>query len=122
MELCVGRGEGAPGPLRLLGCQFRGSLKESRSGRETTTRLCSGCTVLKFGGYGLVGFRGSVGPMPGAAIWIEFGIGRFGEGAVDLAPLFWGGCPVGSRANQGMTDDYPRTKNQQLFCFDDVGS
>src|SRR5712691_310567 len=57
-------------------------------------------------------------PVPGAAIGVDVWVGRFGERAVDLAPLLKSGGAIDRRPNQRMTEHHSRTGGQQVFRFD----
>ena len=85
--VACGRGEGAPGATRGIGRQRGRALEEGRGGGEATARLRSSCGTLELRGDVLVGHGRRLRPVPGAAIRVGLGIGRFRERAVDLAAL-----------------------------------
>ena len=60
--------------------------------------------MLELSGNLLVGHGCCLCAMPGAAIRVDLGIGRFRERSVDLAPLVRSCCPVHSRAHEWMTE------------------
>src|SRR4051794_25636396 len=100
LELRLRGGQGALRAMGGFGRELDRALEEGRGGRKTTTRLRPGCGMLQFRGNVLIGGRRRLRSVPGAAVGVDFGIGRLRKRAVDLAPLVRAGCPVDSRPNQ----------------------
>ena len=87
LELRLRRGQSALRATGRLGRQRGRALEEGRGGGETAPRLRTGCGAFQLRGDLLVGHGCRLRPVPGAAIRVDLRIGRFREGAVDLAAL-----------------------------------
>ena len=100
----LGRGEGARGATSRVERQHGRALQEGGGRGEPAARLRSGRRMLELRGDVLVGHGRRLRPVPGASIRVDVRIGRFREGAMGLAALVGGGCPVHGRARQRMTE------------------
>ena len=104
--------------MRRLGCERGGALEEGSDGRQSAARLRPSRGTLELCGDVLVRHGRRQRPVPRAAIRVDFRIGRFRQGSVDVASLLQPGGSVDGRANQGMTEHHSGAELQQAFRFD----
>ena len=94
------------------------ALEESRSGRESSTRLCTAGRGLELAGHVLVRRESRVRSMPGAAVGIDRGICGGRELAVRAPPLVRRRRPVDGRPKKWMVERDARPDLDQvgLLC------
>ena len=64
--------------------QFGGALEKRGSRSQASARLRPSRGAVKLLGDVLVGAGGSVGPVPGVAVWIDLAVGHLRQSAVHL--------------------------------------
>ena len=93
--------------------QDRRSLEERGRRGEAPARMRSAGRALELLGDVLVGPRGGLGPVPGAAIGIDLRISDIRQCAVHRMPFLGRRRPVGRRAHQRMTKPYAGAELEQ---------
>jgi hypothetical protein len=104
-------------PASRVGRQPGGLLEKGGGCGEAPSCLRPSRRALELDGDVLVGPRGGVGAVPGAAIGIDVGVGRLGQRSVRAAAIRRRRRPIDRRAHQRMSKAHARTELDQSSNF-----
>ena len=117
VELRLRGGQGAPAPIRRIGCQLRRARQERRSRGGAPTGPGPVGRALQLGGHRLVNTHRRVSTMPRPAIGIGIRIGRLRQRPMRISPLGRGRRPVHRGSHQRMPEADTGSDLDELRVF-----
>jgi hypothetical protein len=100
-------------PAPQVGCQLGGALVKGCPGRQAAAGPRPPSRALQFSSDVLVEPGGRLGPVPGAAIRIDVGVGGLGQRAVHAPALLGPASPIDRRAHEGVAEAHLRAEGNQ---------
>lgn len=112
-EMCRGRGQRPPGPLRRVGAECGGAFQERGRGGPAAARQGPVRRPFQRGGDRFVRTDRRVGEVPGAPVGVALGVGGVGEGAVHRPQVRGLGAAPDRRAHQRVPEPHRGAQLEQ---------